>query len=244
MAAYNSFILKSVYISLFYVCLVGLPLPTFAAQPEKCDYAEFQRLPLFKDTHGINGFLVVMRNRKLLFQAFAVGNPEEQTKCNARLDIIDKNNQRIFKQFLAKPIASLEKIKLLGLQPKSFALYEDYGIGAGSYAGPVSSFFDVVDGKIKWLQFQQSKSKKTEKISVMSSLKTGWEIVRNGENFDILEAACRPEFSIKLDEPAFSLTYSRYHYNGNEWIKYSRKVDGYWDFEGAFPDYSLFPNAQ
>jgi hypothetical protein len=223
------------------LCMFALPLTAFASQTEKCDYQEFQRLPLFEDMHGIGGSLIIMRDRGFM-NVSMVGPDTPETTCNAQLYLRDKNNKRVFKQTLEKPIASLETVQLMERPPKAFALKVDYGVGWGSYAGPITSFFDVVDGKIKWVQFRKNKSKKTEKLNLMTSLKSGWELVRAGKNFDILEAVCRPDVNGKSDEGAFTITYMRYHYNGSEWIVYSRQVKGYWDYE-EFPDISLFPKA-
>lgn len=223
-------------------CLLALPFTAFAAQTEKCDYLEFQRMPLFDDLHGIDGSLIIMRDRYFMYDASA-GMFTSETKCNARLYIVDKNNKRVFKQTLEKPIASLETVVLIERQPKTFALKVDYAVGWGSYAGPVTTFFNVVDGKIKWVEFRKNKSKKIEKLVVMSSLKTEWEIIRFGDKFDILEAACRPSgLSDENGDTVFFITYRRYRYSGSEWIEYSRKVKGYWDAE-EFLDVSLFPKV-
>lgn len=228
----------------FYLLLYVLALssPAFSA-PEKCDYQEFQRMPLFEDGHGINGALVVKRDKRFMYERWA-GADTPETRCNARLYILDRNNKKIFSQNLEKPIAALETVTLSDLQPKTFALKVDFGVGFGSYAGRVYTFFDVMDGKIRWVMSRHNGSKKTEKLSVMSSLKTGWEIVRAGERFDILEATCRPDFDEKTNEASFSIIYSRFHYNGSEWIEYRTKRKGYWDFEGEFPDYASFPKAK
>ncbi|MDD2736259.1 MAG: hypothetical protein PHF56_20195 [Desulfuromonadaceae bacterium] len=238
----RSYLSKPFRILLLLVCFSALPLQAFAAQVEKCNYVEFQRLPLFEHMHGINGSLIIKRDRRFMYE-YSAGLDTPETTCNARLYLMDKNNKIVFSKKLEKPIASLETVELLERQPKSFALEEDYSIGWGSYAGPITSFFDVVNGKVKWLQTRQNNAKKIKKLYVSSSLKTGWQIVKAGNNFDILEAACRPEFSIRLDEAAFSITYRRYHYNGTEWIEYSRKDSGYWDFE-EYPDIALYPKAQ
>jgi hypothetical protein len=207
------------------------------AQP-KCDYVEYQRLPLTKKQYGIDGALVVMRDRSIL-TAEEYSFDDHETSCNARLYLEGSSNKRIEIHELERPIARINAVNLIGGRPKSFSLMVDYSASSGSYSGPGTKFFNVVSGRIKWVQAKNEKTKIVEEILVAQTLKTEWKLFPNGNNQDILEIRCRPAFKGKSD--AFEVTYNRYRYNGHDWIHYSRTVEDFWENEGDFPEESLFP---
>ena len=154
---------------------------------------------------------------------------------------MDQDNRKIATHKLERPVAEIKTVKLVGGKPDSFRLMVDYSAGWGSYAGPITMFIDVAGGKIKWIRAKDSSTGKSEKISVMRSLKTSWELSKSRQNQDILELACRPTF--KGGDNPFVLIYTRYRFNGLEWIRYSRSEKGYLDFEADtdFPGDNLFP---
>jgi hypothetical protein len=98
---------------------------------------------------------------------------------------------------------------------------------------------------MSWLEAFNSATGKVERITVMQSLKTVWQIApaRVGGGKDILEARCRPGTGPagKGSEPNFTLTYLRYAFNGKQWVRSVRERKGYSDFEAGFPDRKLFP---
>jgi len=218
-------------------CLLALPLSVFAAQNKKCDYVEYQRLPLTKEQNGIDGSLVIMRDRKVL-SSKDYDPLEGESYCNARLNLVNQDNRKISTQKLERPVAEIKTVKLIDGKPNSFDLEVDYSAGWGSYSGPVTMFIDVVGGKIKWIRAKDASTGKTEKISVMISLKTYWKLSPSKQNQDILELACR-----STGKGDFELIYSRYRFNGLEWIRYSKTEKGYQDFEADtdFPRENLFP---
>ena len=208
-------------------------------QTPHCDYVEYQRLPLTKELHGIDGALVIMRDRSVLTSEYYT-TFDLETPCNARLYLQGRDNRRIEAHKLERLVASLDTVKPINTKPDSFSLKVDHYAGWGSYSGPVTEFFDVVSGKIRWISARDEKTGKVAKIEVMNSLKTSWKLSPYKQNKDILELACRPTF---LDDNPFELIYKRYRFNGVEWILYSRKEYGYQDFESEedFPRASLFP---
>lgn len=203
-----------------------------------CDYVEYKRLPLTEKQHGIAGALIVMRDRSIL-AAEEYSFDEHETTCNARLYLEDSNNKRIETHELEMPIARINTVNLIGGKPNSFSLTVDYSAPAGSYSGPGTQFFDVASGRIKWVKAKDVKTKKEKEILVAQTLKTEWNLSPHGENTDILEIRCRPAFKDNSDD--FEVTYSRYRYDGREWIHYSRTVEDFWENEGDFPEESLFP---
>lgn len=204
----------------------------------KCEYVEYKRLPLTEKLHGLEGALVVMRDRSVA-SAEEYSFDDHETTCNARLYLEDSNKKRVEAHELERPVARINTVSLIGGKAKSFSLTVDYSAPAGSYSGPGTNFFDVVSGKIKWVQAKDRKTNKEKEILVAQTLKTEWKLSPHGKNQDILEIRCRPAFKDKSGE--FEVTYSRYHYNGDEWIHYSRTVEDFWENEGDFPEESLFP---
>jgi hypothetical protein len=208
-------------------------------QRPRCDYAEYQRLPLTKKLHGVDGALVIMRDRSIL-TAEQYSFDDHETSCNARLYLVGSNNKRIETHKMERPIAKIETVNLISGRPDSFSLMVDYSAGFGSYSGPGTKFFDVVAGRIKWVHAKAEKTGKTEEIHVAQTLKTEWKLFSYGKNNDILEIRCRPAFKDKSDD-TFEVTYNRYRFNGHNWTHYSRSEDGFWENEGDFPEESLFP---
>jgi hypothetical protein len=111
----------------------------------------------------------------------------------------------------------------------------------GSYNGPITFPLDIADGRLKWLEATDVETGKVERIALMKSLKTVWKIVgaTAGSGQEILAARCRPAF--RPDQNDFTLTYVRYSFDGKKWVKFQRTKTGFSEFEGAFPDRSLFP---
>ena len=179
---------------------------SLAYAAKRCDYIEYQRLPLNAAKHGIDGALVLMRDRKV--KTIERANPDDvtETACNARLYLVDKNNRRIATDVQERPIARLDTVQLIAGKPASFKLTVDYYAGFGSYSGPMSMFFDVVAGKIRWIKARKANSRKKEGLVVMNSLKTEWKLVPFKSNKDILEMRCRPVFK-KQKDTSFELTY-------------------------------------
>jgi hypothetical protein len=88
----------------------------------KCDYVEYKRLPLTKKQHGIDGALVVMRDRSIL-TAEEYSFDDHETSCNERLHLEGSSNKRIETHELERPIARINTVNLIGGRPKSFSLF-------------------------------------------------------------------------------------------------------------------------
>lgn len=210
------------------------------AQSPRCDYVEYQRLPLTREQHGIDGALVIMRDRSVQSADYH-SSFDLETTCNASLYLLGRDNRRIATHKLDRLVAGIDTVKLIGGKPDSFSLKVDYYAGWGSYSGPITRFFDVVAGKIRWIHARNEKTGKIEDISLMNSLKTEWQLFPFGQNQDILAFRCRPAFKDENDN-TFEVTFDRYRFNGREWILYSRSEKGFWESEeGTFPREALFP---
>jgi hypothetical protein len=119
----------------------------------------------------------------------------------------------------------------------------DLSAGFGSYSGPLTQLIDVSRGRLDTEEAWDSESGKLEPISLVSTLKTAWKFVPARPEVDgakdILEIACRPN----NDASAFYLIYTRYRWNGGEWVESHRQVQGFWEADRVFPDAAKFPGA-
>ena len=166
---------------------------------------------------------------------FSDGPPKK-----AVLMFLDRKGNSVYNKQLDCILAELEKIKFYPGGRYSYILTEDRSIGFGSYAGLVSTFFEVNKGRLRWLSAKKEKSGKLARISVMKSLKTDWKILpsQEGKGEDILQIACRPDTRY---DGEFLLIYTRYHFNGKNWIKHERREDGFWESGNRFPYRTNFP---
>lgn len=108
----------------------------------------------------------------------------------------------------------------------------------GSYNGPVTFLVEVSDGHLTWLDAKDHATGKSERITLMRSLKSAWQFVpaSQGGGQDILQAVCRPTpAAVRSDAVRFVTTYRRYFFDGQSWIRLARAVDGLTEFDAAFP---------
>ena len=121
----------------------------------------------------------------------------------------------------------------------------DLSAGFGSYSGPLTELLEVAGGRLETVVARNTESGLSKPIRLLSTLKTAWKLVpATGDQNnlkDILEVACRPDFDSK--EAKFFVTYTRYHWDGKEWIVLTRKVHGFWEDEGSFPALGQFPSV-
>jgi hypothetical protein len=229
-------------------------------------YKVSKSYPLSKSIHGIDGILQLLQDSRLTKDLY---NKQFGTAFNDRY-MYDKKMRPLFKDnpplaailrvlmqdkgfvstreshtFDNTPIAWLEEVRLLGADKPSYLLTKDESIGMGSYNGPVTYFYEIVDGKLKPIEYINNETKKKDKIVLMRSLKTNWKLVKskNGNSKDILHVACRPNYEGKSEgEAEFLTNYDRFHFDGEEWVRYERADKDFWEVdEDDFPPLSKFP---
>jgi hypothetical protein len=229
-------------------------------------YKVAKSYPLAKASHGIDGVLQLLQDSRLPKDAY---NKEYGTAFSD-MNMIDGKFLPLFKvnpplgavlRIMAKekeffriseshtynpaPVAWLEAHQLTGTGRQSFLFTLDESIGMGSYAGPVTHFYDIVDGKLKPIEYLDKKTGKREEMVLMRSLKTGWKLVKSidGNTTDILHIACRPDWdSKKNDLDEFLVYFDRFHFDGKEWVKYQRIENDFWEKEDeGLPPISRFP---
>ena len=144
---------------------------------------------------------------------------------------------------LERGLATLDKTSLYSSNQPTYVLNVDFSIGWGSYNGPITSFFEITSGKLDFLKAINQQTGEVNPITVLDSLKTGWKIfpAPDGNSKDILLVKTRPDFDDETEDHGFKVSYIRFHFNGQNWVRLQRSVAGYWEAEGFFPDISLFP---
>jgi hypothetical protein len=145
------------------------------------------------------------------------------------------------------PVAWLEEVMLSGSGRPSYLFTQDLSIGMGSYAGPTTYFYNIVDGKLKPIEYLDEETGKREQIVLTRSLKTNWKLVKSkdGKSNDILYIACRPNFENKSkNEVEFVVYYDRFHFDGTKWVRYEKVEKDFWETEGEdLPPLSKFPTG-
>ena len=178
-------------------------------------------LPLFKDNPPLGTVLRVLAQDKKFFWI----------KESHSYDLV--------------PVAWLEEVMLTGSGRPSYLFTQDLSVGMGSYAGPLTCFYEIIDGKLKPIEYFDQGEGKRKQITVMRSLKTNWKLVKSkdGGSKDILHVACRPNAeNDSNDETEFVIYYDRFHFDGKQWVKLQRIEKGYWEIDAEeFPPLSKFP---
>lgn len=129
-----------------------------------------------------------------------------------------------------------------------YLLEVDYGVGMGSYNGPITFLLEAKNEKISFVRTEYEGQMK--ELTLMTSLKTGWWPTLKMANgcHDVLSLSCRPDFDKSkdaTDKMEFMLIYRRYHFNGQKWMRFEKTRSGFWEYENkeSIPDETLFPNA-
>ena len=212
------------------------------------------RVSLTKQANGIDGWLEVridpripqrLRNKMWgdadwsfeldtndrLYKTFLKDPPK-----NATLVLIDKNGMVVEQDNLDTPLASIGKIDLLKHQ-LSIQLTEDYSVGWGSFAGPLSRIIEIHDGHLDWITAKNASTGKNEEINLIFALKSNWKLSESKYGNDILSVLCRPDSNAEN----MQIQYTRYHFDGTGWMKYTKIKEGVWEADEAFPSRREFP---
>jgi hypothetical protein len=160
---------------------------------------------------------------------------------NALVQIVSKDGAVVEAKELERPLVKLTSAKLYGDSRLTYIVTVDYSAGFGSYSGPITFLVEVPDRHLKWIEATDEKTGVKKQISLMTSLKTTWEWINSpdGKGKQILHAACRP--TAFGDNHDFTISYTRFYFDGTKWIELSRSRKGYSDFEDGFPERNQFP---
>jgi hypothetical protein len=240
------------------VCIIffGLKAPASAATPQ--GYRVFQSIPLQRVSDGLDGALELLQDQRISedFRERMKGmdrtsycydknlaSPCESIRPTplkpTLVRLVDAQNRVIDSRLFERELGSLRAIALYGPSPRAFAVTIDFSAGFGSYNGEITFFADVQAERLRWLKAQRPAGGGETDVTVMTSLKTAWKLVKakNGAGMDILKIACRPDFATEND---FELIYTRFAFDGKRWIRHARTKRGFWE-QGSFPALEEFP---
>ena len=160
---------------------------------------------------------------------------------------VENASQRIvFEKALERELARIH-VELLHTGRRTILITTDLSIGMGSYAGPLTKLFQVMEGRLEEVSALNAQSGRIEPIGLMRSLKTEWKTAPPSsaqmDRKDILLFACRPK-DFGADDTKFTKIFTRYHWNGKEWVSYQRMAPGIWEDDDPFPRACSFPAQQ
>lgn len=113
----------------------------------------------------------------------------------------------------------------------------------GSYSGEAVMLMHFRSGDIGPVMARDANGSFTA-ISMFTSLKSAWRIVRSEPDYtEIEQIYCRPDYARdrEKDDLPFLITYITYRRTGNEWVRATRAVPGFWESDSRFPPRSAFP---
>jgi hypothetical protein len=241
--------------------LLAALAPAIVAQQPRLLVAKTLTLTVAAD--GLDGKLELLEDARLTPDlkrglwgigdpTIAFGEDSPQTKALANpplskavLRLRDAYGKVLSEKTLEREMARI-RFEMLHPDRRTILVTTDLSIGFGSYAGPSTELFQVSGGRIEPINARDAKTRETGPIELGSTLKTEWKLVPSDpgqvNQRDILLFACRPkEWSGGSDK--FVRIYTRYHWNGAEWILFERRAPGFWEADEPFPAPQRFPGA-
>jgi hypothetical protein len=225
--------------------------------PRNTDYAVHQKIHLTKRINGVSGSLEIWRDKRLTdsdLKLMQEHDPDDDSTFllqfkkiplkSALIALVSDDQQIIQTLPLEKTYANIKE-KIIGKTRKQiFLITEDFGIGFGSYNGPITQLLEVNKRSMNWINSIDKGSNKKVQISLMRSLKSAWNFDPNEKSDDILEVYCRPDESLER----FFTYYTRYHYDEKGWTSIRRGEPLFWEAEDgdhelgvSLPDIKKFP---
>ncbi|MGB7620857.1 MAG: hypothetical protein WBN92_00760 [Terriglobia bacterium] len=245
------------------------PDPSSAAQTQDLPrgYAIRASMALTERLSGINGRLELLEDERLSSEIRRElwgspielacdngGEPPRRTFCasvahvplrRAMVRLVGNDGRVIYQHLLERELGELTSRQLYGDGRNTYFITNDLSAGFGSYSGPVTLLAEVRHSAFHWLTATDEGTGHADTVSLMSSLKTRWEVLPpSAGSRDILQVKCRPDFEKAAPDSAdmpFLVTFERYHYNGTTWVRRARAESGFWENDGAFPLLTKFP---
>ena len=231
-------------------------------------YKVLKSYPLTNAIHGIDGVVQLLQDSRLtkdMYNKQYGSVPIDMNTIDEKLFLLFKDNPPLGSvlRILSKdkkffwireshtydlvPIAWLEEVILSGSDRPCYLFTQDLSMGMGSYAGPITYFYNIIEGELEPIEYLDRKTGKREQIVLMRSLKTNWKLVKSmdGKTKDILHIACRPDLdNMSNDDVEFLVYYDRFHFDGKEWVKYQKIEKDFWEAEEKdLPPLSKFPTG-
>ena len=212
------------------------------AKAGDADFTVHRKLVLAKKTDGFDGSLEVWRDKRLTdadLKIMREHDPDSDPANGPRFKAVpvkpavirlkSEDGHLIQSLILEKPMAEIEA-KNIGMKgQRIFLVTQDFGIGMGSYNGPITRILEVTPKSAAWAEALDRRSGKKTRISLMRSLKSAWSFTpaKTGGVEDILEARSYPDET----SDGFTTSFSRYHRDRRGWTTRVRTEPGLWESE-------------
>ncbi len=160
---------------------------------------------------------------------------------NAVLELRDAEGKIVEEKPLERELARA-RIEALRRGRRTILVTTNLSAGFGSCSYPVTELLEVVGERLEPVVARDAKSGASAPIRLSSARKAAWRLApAPGGQKDILQLVCRPD--LDAQEAGFIVTYRRYHWNGREWMVFTRRDRGCWEDDRAFPASERFPSA-
>jgi hypothetical protein len=170
--------------------------------------------------------------------------PEETDFQMAVLKISKKNGKETERKVLNKAFSDLRQESLYENDKKVIVVEEDFTNDFGTYSGPLSSFYNVEEGRLIPLKVKNLITGKWSPMTFFNTGKANWRLVpsKSGEGKDFLQASCYFD-SDHPDGKHFLIDYIRVYFDGKEWVSKMKTAGGFYEpeSENDFPNESMFP---
>ncbi len=234
----------------------------------KSNYKIQIEFPLNKTRHGLDGSLRLLEDARITDETRSApdyflaqlrnqnddaGDPEKLSRWKLLLDhppepavlrIVDRRGREVHSHVLDLPFAGLKKNRLYGSDKETFLVMVDFGTGMGTDNGPVTNPVEIVDTGFQWLATVDKATGERKQLLLKQSSKAAWKLVSTlgGGGRDFLQVSCSLPLEKEGDnQREFVTSFTRFHFNGTDWMKLERRDPGYWESGGGFPAEDRFP---
>jgi len=213
-------------------------LATASASPSPTDYVE--RVPttgcdteqqqerLTKALHGIDGTLSLLGCPEQSLAGTPVWNSSADPNKRAILRVMNDTGRALDRLLLGSSSARLERDVLRSDGRPTFLVTEDLTAGMGTYSGPATTLYDVVDAHLAPVLTKDGKP-----ISGGRTMHATWRLEPRGKGKDFLTANISPNFAPD-GGVSFETRFTRYAYTKDGWVAITRTEPGEAEFvDGA-----------
>lgn len=211
------------------------------------EYRVSQSLKLNSYSNGFNGALLILLDNKVkgiqgefvydgydktltpsFVSDFELEDPEKEPQKfkQALLALVDEKLRIMYYERMGRESARIDRVFIYSDKTRpTYVLTQDYSIGMGSYAGPISYFLEVGRDGIHYI---------FNKEGFTIALKSGWLIKNVDQECEILRKSCRYEGEVTdSGSNHFWTFYEKYSYQNGIWRSSQRRENRFWEYENS-----------